>query len=185
MAKKAQASDISPEYVLLGMLYLQPDHGYDLHERIAHHLGQIWHLSLSQVYNILNRLEAHGYIVGVQQEQKKAPSRRRFALTTAGQHHFKTWLNQPTDASSHAIRVEFLSRLYFVRQAFPDNTNSLIDAQIADTRTMLTRLQAILPDLPQDQVFNRLGIELRVCQLTSILGWLSECRSLLAPPKEP
>ncbi len=47
--------------------------------------------------------------------------------------------------------------------------------------------QAMLADLSAEQVFNRLGLELRVHQLTSILAWLAECRTRLdqaQPPKE-
>ena len=55
-----QAAAVSPEYVLLGLLNLQPAHGYALHERITQELGTIWHISLSQTYSLLNRLESQG-----------------------------------------------------------------------------------------------------------------------------
>jgi DNA-binding PadR family transcriptional regulator len=183
MAKKAQSSSISPEFVLLGLLNQKPAHGYDLHEHITHQLGQIWRISLSQTYNILNRLEAQGYIAGVLQEQEKSPARHLFRLTPAGHHRFEIWLNEPTEASARAIRVEFLTRLYFAYTTHPDKAGQLIDAQIADTQAGLSRLQATLANLPQDQVFNRLGLELRIHQLMSLLVWLSGCRLRLAPPQ--
>ena len=55
---------LSPEYALLGLLDLQPMHGYELHQRLTKELGQIWHVSLSQAYNILKRLEHKNLIYG-------------------------------------------------------------------------------------------------------------------------
>ena len=91
-----QAAALSPEYVLLGFLNQQPAHGYDLHERIEAELGQIWHISLSQIYNILKRLETQGYISGVLQEQEKLPARKWFRLTAAGGRRFADWLSAAT-----------------------------------------------------------------------------------------
>lgn len=167
------------------MIRQQPAHGYDLHERIMQQLGQIWCISLSQTYNILNRLEQRGLITGALEEQEKAPARRRFCLTISGRRHFDAWLHKSTEPSAHAIRVEFLTRLFFIHAAEPENIGQLIDAQITDTRAALTRMQAILAELPPDQVFNRMGLELRVHQLSSVLAWLADCRTQLTNHDTP
>lgn len=70
-------SAFSPACVLLGLLAQQPAHGYDLHQHLTADLGHLWRISLSQTYNILNRLEAQGLISGSVQEQAKRPARRR------------------------------------------------------------------------------------------------------------
>ncbi|HEX2908884.1 MAG TPA: PadR family transcriptional regulator [Phototrophicaceae bacterium] len=180
MSKKPAASTLSPEYVLLGLLNQQAAHGYDLHERLLAELGSIWHISLSQTYNILKRLEAQGYIIGTVQAQEKSPARRRFSLTPTGRARFECWLNTPTELSSRAIRVEFLTRLYFVYRIRPEAAAGLIETQRAETQAGLARLQTRLHELPPEQVFNRLGLELRVRQLGSILIWLEECRARLS-----
>ncbi len=174
-----QAAALSPEYVLLGFLNQQPAHGYDLHERIEAELGQIWHISLSQTYNILNRLETQGYITGVMQEQEKLPARKRFRLTAAGRRRFKDWLTAATEPSTRAIRVEFITRLYFARAMSPAAARTVIDQQIASTQEGLVHLQTLLDELPPDQTFNRLGLEFRVQQLTSVIGWLVASKTKL------
>ncbi|MBI5565534.1 MAG: PadR family transcriptional regulator [Chloroflexi bacterium] len=174
-----QTTTLSPEYVLLGLLSQQPAHGYDLHHRLIEELGQIWHISLSQTYNILKRLEAKGFIVGVVQAQEKAPPRRRFRLTTLGRRRFEEWLGAATEPRARAIRVEFLTRLYFTYIADPGAARSLIEFQIADTRAGIARLTTVLAELPPDQTFNQLGLDLRLRQLTSVLDWLAECRAIL------
>jgi DNA-binding PadR family transcriptional regulator len=179
MSKKPTSSALSPEYVLLGLLAQRPVHGYDLHERIQRDLGQIWQISLSQTYNILKRLEAKGFIIGEGQEQKKAPARRRFRLTPAGRRRFKAWLKTPAEPSARAIRVEFLTRLYFTYAIKPQAASSLIDTQIAATQAGLAHLTEMLATLPPGQTFSRLGLELRLRQLTSMLEWMAECRTIL------
>ncbi|MBK8021123.1 MAG: helix-turn-helix transcriptional regulator [Chloroflexi bacterium] len=176
MAKRRQASSISPEYVILGMLDQKPAHGYDLHERIAQQLGQIWTISLSQVYNLLSRLEGGRLIVGILQEQERAPARHLFTITALGRKHLEDWLVRPTEPSVHAIRVEFLTRLYFVRTATPERVDPLFERQIVRIRDAAARMQAALDRLPDGETLNRWGLDLRIHQLTSVIDWLTRVR---------
>ena len=175
------ASALSPEYALLGLLTQQPAHGYELYQRLLADLGQVWHISLSQIYNILNRLESKGLIAGDVQRQDRLPARRCFQLTDAGRERFDAWLVAPTGSSVRAIRVEFITRLYFAQALDRALTGPLIDSQIDAVQANLARLQDTLALLPVEEPFNRLGLDLRVRQLTSILDWLAECRSTLVP----
>jgi len=172
-------SALSPEHPLLGFLAQQPAHGYELHQQLATHLGHIWHVSLSQTYNILTRLEAQGFITGTIQQQVKLPARRRFRLTAAGRRRFEAWLHSVTSCSVHAIRVDFTTRLYFVHALDPDKTRELIETQIAETQHCLSHLHTMLTDLPPEQIFNHLGVELRIRQLSSVIEWLAECGAAL------
>ncbi len=181
--KKSTARALSPEYTLLGFLTQEAAHGYELHQRLVRDLGQVWHVSLSQTYNILNRLEAKGFIKGTLQEQAKLPARRRFRLTPTGRRRFDTWLHSLTGSSVHAIRVEFTTRLYFAHAFNPEVARNLIEAQLVETRAGQARLQNVLIELPHEQTFNRLGLELRVRQLTSILDWLTHCQKELGLDK--
>jgi len=178
--KSSYIGALSPEYALLGLLYLKPAHGYQLHQRLAEDLGQIWHISLSQTYNILKRLEAQGFIEASIQEQSKLPDRREFQLTKTGDERFSEWFHSPTGSSVRAIRVEFTTRLYFARKINLQMAERLIDDQVTETNAGLGRLNAMLADIPPGQVFNRLGLELRIRQLASIIDWLEECRIALA-----
>lgn len=174
------AASLSPEYPLLGLLARQPAHGYELHQKLSSDLGQVWHLSLSQVYNILNRLESKELIAGEVEEQEKLPARRRYRLTPAGQARFESWLHTPTRISGRAIRVEFTTRLYFAAADEPQLARQLIDDQIAATQAGLDRLENSLAEITPEQIFNRLGADLRLRQLDSILNWLNQCYTLLA-----
>lgn len=175
--KVPYASTLSPEYALLGLLSEHPAHGYELHRRLTAHLGQIWHVSLSQTYNILTRLESNRYISGTVQEQESLPSRRRFRLTAAGRRRFEQWLQAPTGASVRAIRVEFTTRLFFANSRDPALAQELINAQTTETQMGIARLRSALSQLPADQTFNRQGLDLRIRQLAAILEWLDGFRT--------
>ena len=178
-SRTSYASALSPEFALLGFLAQHPAHGYELHQRLVTDLGQVWHVSLSQTYNILNRLEAQGFIAGTVQEQAKLPARRSFRLTAAGRRRFNTWLHSPAPCSVRTIRVEFTTRLYFAQALSPDTVPDLIEAQTTEVRAGLTRLQNIQAEFPPNQMVNRLGLNLRIRQLASLLDWLADCRAAI------
>lgn len=172
--KNHTSSRLSPEYALLGFLYQQPSHGYELHHRLLGEFGNIWHASQSQTYNILNRLETQGYITSTFVEQVKLPRRQVLQISEAGMKRFETWLNLPTKSSVHAIRVEFVTRLYFMQQYFPQNILEMIRIQRSVVNAGLVQLRENLANLTEDQTFDRLALELRIKLLTSVISWLDE-----------
>lgn len=171
---------LSPEYVLLGFLYKLPSHGYELHIRLVDEFGNIWHASQSQTYNILKRLEAQGYITSTFVEQEKLPARQRLHITDSGIGRFESWLYQPSKSSVHAIRVEFITRLYFMQLYYPQNTQDMIRIQIDKVNAGVIQLQESLTNLPANQTFNRLALELRIKLLNSVISWLDECYEAFA-----
>ena len=166
----------SPEFALLEFLYSEPSHGYDLHRRLVSELGLNWHVSQSQTYAILKRLETQGSISATTVEQEKLPSFQKLKITPAGRKRFETWLETSSGSSVRSVRLEFISRLYFAEKIAPEKISAMFDAQTAEVESALTRLEAALTGLPDGQKFNRLGLQLRIRQLNSILDWLVECR---------
>jgi PadR family transcriptional regulator AphA len=167
----------SPEYALLGFLYTQPNHGYDLHRLLVVELGQAWHVSQSQAYAILKRLETQGYISSTTVEQERLPAIQYLKITKAGRLRFEAWLE------TRAIRLEFITRLYFTQKLAPERTLPMLEAQAAEVNNTIDRLKASQAALPDGQTINRLSLRLRIQQLKSILLWLDECRQ--AFPNHP
>jgi PadR family transcriptional regulator, regulatory protein AphA len=170
---------LSPEFALLGFLCEQPCHGYDLHQRLATELGSVWHISQSQTYNILKRLENQGDISSTILEQEKLPPRQVLQLTQQGRERFEKWLDSPTGHSVRAIRLEFLTRLYFAQKMAPQKIPAILDQQSAEINATLARLELNQAELPADQTFNWLSLRLRTQQLHSALEWINECRTAL------
>jgi PadR family transcriptional regulator AphA len=169
----------SPEYALLGFLYEQPRHGYNLHRLLTRELGHVWRVSQSQTYAILKRLDAQGYISSTTLEQKKLPARQILEITAAGRRKFEDWLKAPSGSSVRAIRLEFITRLYFAHKLFPALIPSMFKDEYADINSALTRLEAAQRTIPPEQPFNRLSLELRIRQLHSVRAWLIASRKAL------
>jgi DNA-binding PadR family transcriptional regulator len=165
----------SPEYAILGFLYRTPDHGYDLHKRISNELGTIWQASQSQTYNILNRLEAKGFIEATYIDQEKLPARQLLHITEHGRQRFEEWLDSPTNSSVHAIRVEFITRLYFLKLYFPGKVEQAIDMQLEVVKAGLDLLDLHRKNISEEQSIEQLALDLRIKLLASLLDWLDEC----------
>lgn len=170
---------LSPEHVILGLLRQAPAHGYELHQRITRDLGELWHLRFNQIYGILHRLEAEGLVIGTMEKGANAPSRRCYRITPYGLSHFESWLTTPTPSSVRAIRVEFMTRLYFARQQASELAERLLIEQVDATRNSLAQQRAALEQTGIEEPFNHLGIALRVRTLAGVLEWLQDCQVML------
>ena len=167
---------LSPEMALLGQLYGAPSHGYDLHRKVVSNLGQVWHLSQSQAYAILKRLEAQGDISVQEIPQEKLPPRQLLRMTDQGRQRFLAWLEAPSGGSTRAIRMEFVTRLYFLGMYLPEKLAEAFDRQRAEAKSHIERLEKARTELPGEQVYNRMSLELRLKQLQTVLEWLDECQ---------
>jgi PadR family transcriptional regulator AphA len=165
---------ISPEYVLLGLLYNQPMHGYELHQTLQREFGQVWHISQSQAYNIINRLLSRALLRAEVQQGEGSPDKHLLFITEAGRSHFMVWLTTPTPSAIQPIRIEFITRLAFAHSAFPHLEQEIIRQQADLVNERLAQLNAQLARLPADSTANRLALELRIRSLTSISAWLEE-----------
>ncbi len=145
----------------------------------------IWHASQSQTYNILKRLEAQGYIIPTQVEQEKLPPRQLLHITETGRQRFEAWLDKPTNSSVHAIRVEFISRLYFMQLYYPKKVSQMIQTQAEVVANGVSLLEKNFHNLPIEQTFNRLAMELRIKLLRSVIEWLQDCSAALTGKKTP
>lgn len=167
---------LSPEMALLGLLYGEAGHGYDLHRKVIADLGQVWHLSQSQAYAILKRLESQGDISAEEIHQKKLPSRQLLHMTTQGREKFLGWLDAPSGGSTRAIRMEFITRLYFINLYFPENLAHAFGQQRTEVEIHILRLERMCAELPGEQIYNRMSLEMRLKQLKFVQEWLDDCQ---------
>jgi DNA-binding PadR family transcriptional regulator len=181
--KDHHIGNVSPEFALLGFLMAGPIHGYDLHQRFVAELGQVWHVSQSQAYTILKRLENRGDISAQVIEQEKLPARQMLRITETGRRRFFEWLELGIGKTARSIRLEFLTRLYFTQLHRPENTVQIYEAQSAEIEATITRLESLLEHLPPEQLFNRLSLDLRLQQMRLIQNWMAEIRTQFHIPR--
>ncbi|GAP06475.1 predicted transcriptional regulators [Anaerolinea thermolimosa] len=163
---------LSPRYVIMGFLYFHPMHGYDLHKCLSSDLHEVWHVSQSQVYSVLKNLNRYGLIISTHLNEGKKRGRDLYSLTDQGRSEFITWLYQPTPVSVRSIRVEFISRMYFASQLSGELCDQLIKEQVGCIRAAITELKSRYQRIPPTQLFNQMGLELRIRQLNGVLDWI-------------
>jgi DNA-binding PadR family transcriptional regulator len=183
-AKDRHTGNISPENALLGFLILGPSHGYDLHQRFLFDFGHVWHLSQSQAYAILKRLEERGDISARLVEQQKLPARQILHITERGRQRFFEWLELGVGKNARSIRLEFLTRLYFAQLLEPKKLAQIYRAQSTEIQAAVARLESLYEQLPGGQVFNRLSLDLRLQQMRLIQHWMANIQTQFKIPKE-
>ena len=171
------AGNLSPEFALLGFLIAEPSHGYDLHQRMTVELGHVWHMSQSQAYAILKRLEQREDISVHVVAQEKLPARQMLRITAQGRRRFFEWLDLGIGTTARSIRLEFLTRLYFTQLHRPENTSQIYQAQFSEIESRIDQLENLLEHLPPDQTFNRLSLDLRLQQMRLIQNWMTKIRT--------
>ncbi len=177
-------SSITPDETILGLLAVRARHGYELLDcfRDSSQLGEVWHLSTSQLYAVLKRLEGQGLTEGQEVFVPDAPTRIEYRLTSAGDACLNAWLNELSpSASIHRVRVEFLSRLYIAR-LLDIPTVPIVEHQKASCfkkkNELLDSLHRAAPGI------GRLTLELVIAQLDVILQWLDRCELTPKPSEQ-
>ena len=175
--------NLSPEFALLGFLIAGPSHGYDLHQRFIVELGYVWHMSQSQAYAIVKRLEQRGDINAQVVEQEKLPARQMLHITLQGLRRFNEWM-EDISANSRSIRLEFLTRIYFARIYKPEKVAQIYEAQSHEIKSTIERLESLFANLPSEQQFNHLSLDLRLRQMKLIQEWMMDVKTMIIDSKE-
>ncbi len=166
------------EYPVLGILLGGPLHGYDMCRRLGEEIGSIWRLGKSQIYALLAKLEREGLVIHERVGQENLPAKNIFSLTTEGEEVVKEWLEQPVH-HIRDMRLEFLTKLWFARQASPVRERHLIEKQLAACREK-TEVLARLQDSCENQV-EGLSIAFRLTVIKAAVSWLEDLLDLTEP----
>ncbi len=159
------------EHAVLGLLNIQPRHGYELIKEFDPEtaLGSIAHVGASILYAHLKKLEREGWVSSNLEPQEARPARRVFEITDDGRAELKRWLQEPVERTRD-LRLEFLLKLYFARQIDPDLSERLIGEQRDVCLGFIASLEEQLEQAEDD--FSRLVIEMRLAQNRALSTWL-------------
>jgi DNA-binding PadR family transcriptional regulator len=80
--------------LLLGMLRLQSQHGYQLNEFIEQNLSRVTDMKKPTAYKLLDRLEQEGAIISHLEQEGNRPPRKVYAITEEGERLFFTLLRE-------------------------------------------------------------------------------------------
>lgn len=165
------------EHALLGFVREEALHGYEIYRRLgeADGPGLVWRIKQSQLYALLGRLEADGYLSASHEPQPARPARKVYQLTDAGRAAFEQWLAAPV-AHGRQLRLDFLLKLYFAQRAGGPAARDLIAAQRAVCRRWLAAAErAAVAESP----YTRLVQTFRAGQIEAMLAWLDQCEQTI------
>lgn len=161
------------EYVILGLLMKEERHGYEIHHYFSSGLGRVWYAGRSQIYALLKGLEMKGKVASVVEIQDHRPAKKVYSITPEGRETFLTWLHAPVQ-KIRDIRLEFLAKLFFMRELEPTGIGELIAKQVKVCQGHIRSLRQKEHVCPDE--FDRLVFQFRICQTEAVLTWLQACK---------
>ena len=84
------------EHALLVALDEQPASGLDLARRFERSIGYFWHATHQQIYRVLARMEADGWVNRTHVPQDGRPDKWVYDVASAGAEVLAAWLAEPT-----------------------------------------------------------------------------------------
>ena len=127
-------------YVILGMLRLGKETGYDIKALVDVSTRFFWAASYGQIYPELKRLEDAGLVEG-SREADDARRRKSYRLTPAGEEALRDWLN--SDEPLHTeLRHEGVLKFFFADALDPDEQLALLRRIRAHHEAIVDELRA-------------------------------------------
>ncbi len=126
--------------VILGMLALGKNTGYDIKQLVDKSTRHFWAASYGQIYPELRRLEAGGLVRG-RPEPTGGRARTVYELTQAGARALEDWLSAD-ELPLYEVRDEGLLKLFF-SDALPERRIAIVRAIRERMERKLEQLEAL------------------------------------------
>ncbi len=167
------------EHALLVALSEQPASGLDLAKRFGRSIGFFWHATHQQIYRVLGRMDADGWVEATEVAQEGRPAKKVYVVTPAGAEVLRVWLAQPT--ASQAMRSDLAVKL---RGASFGDRGAVLDvvrANLADHHVRLDHYRQLMKrDYPEPEALSGLQLDHYLVLRGGILmeetgiAWLTE-----------
>jgi DNA-binding PadR family transcriptional regulator len=165
---------MSVPHTLLGLLEVQPRHGYDLKRAYDAHFGHDRPLRPGQVYATLGRLERDGFVVVSGTGREAGPDRTTYAVTEDGVIDLDRWFSEPEGPAAYLQPVLF-AKVVLALQSGRD-AGQVLDAQRAEHLVAMRDLTARKKDADLDRV---LALDYALFHLEADLRWLEHTTARL------
>jgi DNA-binding PadR family transcriptional regulator len=84
------------EHALLVALSEHSGSGYELTRRFDKSIGFFWNATHQQIYRVLKRMSADGWVTGATVPQEGRPAKIVYSVSTAGRGELARWIAEPT-----------------------------------------------------------------------------------------
>ena len=166
---------MSVSHTLLGLLEVEPRHGYDLKRAYDERFGVDRPLKPGQVYATLGRLERDGFVATVATERAGGPDRTRYAVTPDGVLDLDRWFGSPEGPMPYLQPVLF-AKVVLALQSGRD-AEAVIGLQRAEHLASMRALTEQKRGADLDRV---LALDHALFHLEADLRWLDHTAARLA-----
>ncbi|GAA0452986.1 PadR family transcriptional regulator [Streptomyces sp. NPDC046215] len=96
------------DHAILVSLLEQPGSGYELARRFERSIGYFWTATHQQIYRVLKRMEADGWIDVREVAQQGRPDKKEYSVAALGRDALSRWLHEPIQPESvrHDLAVK-------------------------------------------------------------------------------
>jgi len=103
------------EIALLGFLFNNSKHGYELYKEISNPMGigGVWRVKIGKMYAMLKKLESQDFIRATSERDGNRPSKNTFFLTIQGKNIFKKWMITPIKHGRDLRILFFIEDLFY------------------------------------------------------------------------
>ncbi|MER7668436.1 PadR family transcriptional regulator [Kitasatospora sp. NPDC096128] len=109
------------EHAILVSLLEQPGSGYELARRFDRSIGRFWTATHQQIYRVLRRMEADGWVAAEEVAQDGRPDKKVYSAAGPGRAALADWLREPVEPET--VRHELAVK---IRAAAFDDPGALI-----------------------------------------------------------
>jgi DNA-binding PadR family transcriptional regulator len=167
----------------------RPSSGYELGTRAAASIDNFWPLTRTHIYSELAKLEALGYVAGVEVAQENLPDKRVYSVTPQGTQALDAWLANP-DPGVPRPRQPMLVKLFFGERLAPEQAAALLTqyrAQALDRRNRFATAAAadaaaVAADPESPRRFGRAAALFGLRRTEADLVWIDEVWAELGLP---
>jgi DNA-binding PadR family transcriptional regulator len=167
------------EHALLVALSERPASGLELAKRFERSIGFFWHATHQQIYRVLARMDADGWVSVTQVAQQGRPDKKVYDVSPAGREVLAAWLAEPTPTLG--LRSELAVKL---RGASFGDRRAVLDvvrANLADHHARLDHYRKLMKrDYPDPSALTGLAMDQYLVLRGGILmeetwiAWLTE-----------
>jgi DNA-binding PadR family transcriptional regulator len=129
------------EHALLVSLSERPASGLELAGRFEKSIGFFWHATHQQIYRVLARMDADGWVEVEEVAQSGRPDKKVYAVSSAGARALADWLGTPTPMEP--LRSELAVKMRGASRGDRSAVLDVVRANLAEHRARLDHYELL------------------------------------------
>lgn len=129
------------EHALLVSLSERPASGLELARRFERSIGFFWHATHQQIYRVLGRMDAAGWVDVEEVAQTGRPDKKVYAVSPAGAQALADWLATPTPLEP--LRSELAVKMRGASRGDSSAVLVVVRANLAEHRARLSHYESL------------------------------------------